>query len=72
MSERQRKTALKHRQNAIPAGRIAAILTGCAVTLIGIVNNLEPDVLLFRVVIATLIVGFGAAVLARTLLLFLK
>jgi len=44
-----------------PWGRIVGLLTACLVTLIGVLCGLEPDVILQRALISSMLVGFGAA-----------
>jgi hypothetical protein len=50
------------RHAAIPWGRVAALLAACFATLTGLVRGVDPDVILFRsVVAATLVGGLTAA-----------
>jgi hypothetical protein len=46
-----------------PWGRIAAILTACFVTLIGVACGLEPETILQRAVIASASTGLLTAVI---------
>jgi hypothetical protein len=44
----------RHRQ---PWARAAALLIGCIVTFIGLAQHLDPEVLLFRVLVASTTTG---------------
>jgi hypothetical protein len=48
--------------NTWPWGRIAAALTSCLVTLIGVVRDLDPDVILWRAFVASLLMGMLVSV----------
>jgi hypothetical protein len=43
--------------NTRPWGRLVAALTACLVTLIGVICNLDPDVVLWRTLVAALLMG---------------
>jgi hypothetical protein len=47
-----------------PWGKIGALAAWCAGTLIGIGCGLDPDVILLRTLVAALLVGVTAAVIA--------
>lgn len=55
------------RRNARPWGRLLGLLCGCIVTLVGVVFNLDPLVVLQRAVIAGVSMGILGAVFAAVL-----
>jgi len=48
-----------------PWGKMTGFLSACVVTLIGVVRDMDPDVILVRALGAGLIVGVMAAVAGR-------
>lgn len=66
---KRRKVELNFDQ---PWGRVAACLTASAVTLIGIWNALDPEVILLRAVIASLIIGVFVSVVVGLIRLMLS
>ncbi|MFK7821951.1 MAG: hypothetical protein AB8G99_24855 [Planctomycetaceae bacterium] len=46
---------------ASPWGRVTGLLTGCAVTLVGVFSQLDPHVILFRAGTGAFIVGMAVA-----------
>ena len=63
--------ARRRRTERKPWGAVSGLLTACAVTLIGVVSGLEPDVILFRAAVAGCVLGLmatlGAAMWERLL-----
>lgn len=59
--------AQARRHAAIPWGRAAALLAACFATLTGLVRGVDPDVILFRAVVAATLVGGLTAVAACVL-----
>jgi hypothetical protein len=53
---------MSHDAVSRPWGRVAAILTASAATLIGVFIGLEPEIILWRAAGASLAVGIVAAV----------
>jgi hypothetical protein len=45
-------------KNEFPAGRVAALLTGAGVVLVGVFVNLQPSVILVRALVSSLVMGF--------------
>lgn len=56
---------MKEPKPATPGIIVAAILAGCAVTLIGVLKGLDPDVILWRASISALVIGLTAAIVTR-------
>ncbi len=52
-----RRARSRRRQKRVPFGMIAAMLTACVATLIGVVCGLEPFVVLVRAVVSA--IGMG-------------
>ena len=50
-----------HQAGTIPWPRVAALLSGCTATLIGVAVQLEPHVILTRAAIAACVVGIVTA-----------
>lgn len=48
-----------------PWGRAVGLVTGCAVTLVGVVTNVSPHVIAMRAVVSGVLVGSLAAFAAR-------
>ena len=53
---------MHHRYGATPWGGVVAILSACVVTLIGVLRGIDPDVILWRAVIAAAVLGSITAV----------
>ncbi|MFK7738233.1 MAG: hypothetical protein AB8B50_19565 [Pirellulaceae bacterium] len=57
-------------KNDFPAGRVAALLTGAGVVLVGVFLNLQPSVILVRAFISSCVMGFivslGTSVIRMT------
>ncbi|HZT79871.1 MAG TPA: hypothetical protein VFA26_06605 [Gemmataceae bacterium] len=47
----------------LPWGKIAAVLGGAGVTVIGVVRGLDPEVILFRAVVSAALLGAAGAAL---------
>lgn len=60
--------ASMRRQTDRPWGRAVGLLTGCAVTLIGVVNGLSPSVIAVRAICSGCLIGVIAAAAAAFLL----
>ena len=66
-------TPRQRRRNkaAFPAGMYAALLTAVCITLIGVIVNLDPAVILSRAAMSALIIGglvsFGMSIVRMTL-----
>ena len=52
----------KSQSDQSPWGRVAGLLTACAVTLVGVMSGLDPHVILIRAAISSLVVGVVVAV----------
>lgn len=48
-----------------PWGRICGLLAACGVTLMGVVLGHDPDVILYRAVVAGIVIGVVALIVAR-------
>ena len=55
---------MKKESVQLPWGRVAGLLAGCCVTMIGVVLGLEPATILLRAVIAAVVVGVFAVFIA--------
>lgn len=53
MSRKEKKRTKNHKRERQPWARAAALLSGCAVTFVGLVQRLDPDVLLVRILFAS-------------------
>lgn len=52
----------KSNANISPWGRVVGLLVGCAVTLVGVIAQLDPHVILFRAATSAFAVGTTVAI----------
>ncbi|QEG23394.1 hypothetical protein [Mariniblastus fucicola] len=60
LAERRQRHRRKQRQR--PYAVLAAMLTGCIVTLIGVFSNVEPLAVLFRATLSSILMGVLVAI----------
>ena len=58
---------MKRKPEKRPWGRMIGLLTACAVTLIGVAVGIDPDAILVRACVASVITGSLAATAAGVL-----
>jgi len=56
----------------MPWGKITGFLSACVVTLIGVVRDIDPDVILVRALAAGVIVGIMSAMAGKIVNRFLR